>query len=144
MGAFIGIRGMVARISAAALLAVAIACGGGSSSPTSPSGPVVGSTGSPGASGATITIGANGAVSPAQVTIGVGQSVTFVNSDTRGHQIASDPHPSHTNCPSINALATIAAGQTRLTNGFSATGSCGFHDHNDPDNNALKGRITIQ
>jgi plastocyanin len=125
------------------VLAGLIACGG-NSSPTSPSGGGVGSSGSPGASGATITIGANGAVSPSQVTIAVGQSVTFVNNNTRGHQIASDPHPSHTNCPSINALATIAAGQTRLTNGFSGAGSCGFHDHNEPDNNGLKGRITIQ
>jgi plastocyanin len=125
----------------AAGLAGLLACGdsnGGGGSPTTPSGS------GPGPSGATITIGTNGAVSPSQVSITTGQSVTFVNSNTRSHEIASDPHPSHTGCPSINALAIIGAGQTKLTNSFSGTGTCGFHDHNDPDNNALKGTITIR
>ncbi len=123
-------------------LAVVMACGGGNGggggSPTTPSG------GSPGASGATITIGANGAVSPAQVSIAVGQSVTVVNNHTSPHEIASDPHPTHTNCPSINALGNIAPGQTRLTNAFAAAGTCGFHDHADPSNAALQGTITIR
>lgn len=77
------------------------------------------------------------------MTIAVGQSVTFVSNDSRSHDMASDPHPAHTNCPSINAVGILAAAQTRLTSAFAGTGSCGFHDHNDPDNNALKGRITI-
>ena len=120
-----------------------MACGdgdgdGGGTTPTTPSG------GSPGPSGATITVSASGAVSPSSVTISVGQSVTFVNSDTRSHELASDPHPSHVNCPSINALGTLAANQTRLTNSFGAAGTCGFHDHNDPDNNSLKGTISIR
>lgn len=142
MGARIEICGMAVRISAAALLAAAIACGG-SSSPTGPSGPLVGSTGSVGAIGATITI-ANGAVSPSQVTIAVGQSVRFVNNDSRSRDMSSDPHPTHTNCPSIANVGVIAAGQTKDSFGFSGAGSCGFHDHNDPDNNSVKGRITIQ
>lgn len=119
------------------------ACGGGGS-PTSPSGVSVGSTGAVGTSGATITIGANGAVSPAQVTISVGQSVTFVNNDTRSHDMESDPHPSHTTCPSIANAGNIQTGQTKLTFGFSGAGSCGFHDHSNPDNAALRGRIVIQ
>lgn len=127
------------HVSAAASLALMMACGdGGGSTPTTPSG-----TG-PGASGATITIGANGAISPSTVSITVGQSVTFVNSDTRSHEMASDPHPAHTNCPSINALGMLTAGQTRLTNSFAAAGTCGFHDHANPDNNSLKGTITIR
>ncbi|MGH9371337.1 MAG: cupredoxin domain-containing protein [Vicinamibacterales bacterium] len=118
-----------------------LACGdnGGNGGPTGPSG-----GGSPGPSGATITIGANGAVSPAQVTINVGQSVTFVNSHSGSHQISSDPHPTHTNCPSINALGTQANGQTRLTNAFTAAGTCGFHDHIEPTNASLQGTITIR
>ncbi len=128
------------------LLALAVgllACGdsdngGGGGSPIAPSGS------GPGPSGATITIGANNTVSPSQVTISVGQSVTFVNSHSAPHEIASDPHPAHGNCPSINALGTIAAGQTRLTNSFGGTGTCGFHDHIDPDNASLKGTIRVQ
>lgn len=119
-------------------------CGGSGYSPSGPSGGTgVGSTGSVGAIGATITI-SNNSVSPSSVTISVGQSVRFVNNDSRTHDMSSDPHPSHTNCPSINNVGLMGAGQTKDTNGFSGTGSCGFHDHNDPDNNSLKGRITIQ
>jgi plastocyanin len=98
----------------------------------------------PGPSGATITIGANGTISPAQVSIATGQSVTFVNNDSRAHEMSSDPHPTHTACPAVNALGSIAAGQTRLTNAFTAAGTCGFHDHNDPDNAGLKGSIGIR
>ena len=130
------------RATAAAAVALLMACGesnggGGGGSPTTPSGGA-------GPSGAIITVGANGAVSPSSVSISVGQSVTFVNNHTRSHELASDPHPSHTQCPSINALGSIAAGQTKLTNSFSGAGTCGFHDHNEPDNGSLKGTITIR
>ena len=136
-------RQAIRNAAVTATVAAAIACGGGGSNPTGPSGPVVGSTGSVGAIGATITI-SNGAVSPSNVTISVGQSVRFVNSDSRAHDMSSDPHPSHTNCPSIANVGLTSAGQTKDTFGFSGAGSCGFHDHGDPDNNSLKGRITIQ
>jgi plastocyanin len=128
------------RAVAALGLSLSVACGsdGGGGGPTTPSG------GGPGPSGATITIGSNGVVSPSSVSITVGQSVTFVNNNTRAHELASDPHPAHTNCPSINALGMLGQGQTKLTNSFSAGGTCGFHDHNDPDNANLKGTITIR
>jgi len=131
------------RLAAVALgLSLFVACGddggGGGGSPTTPSGS------GPGPSGATITIGTNSVVSPNTVSITTGQSVTFVNNDTRSHEIASDPHPAHTNCPSINVLGVIGPGQTKLTNAFSATGNCGFHDHQDPSNGNLQGTITIR
>ena len=133
----------VNQVVAAAALAAVAACGGSNGGPTSPSGgAVVNSTGSVGPIGATITL-SNGAVTPSQVTISVGQSVRVVNSDSRSRDVSSDAHPSHTNCPSLN-LGGIAAGQSRDTQGFGRAGSCGFHDHNDPDNNALKGRVIIQ
>ncbi len=130
------------QIAAAAALALVLGCGG--SSPTSPSGSGGGASGGPGPSGATITIVNGGSLSPNTVTIGVGQSVTFVNNDTQPHQIASNPHPTHTDCPAINALGSIAPGQTKLTDAFSTARSCGFHDHNDPGNAALQGTIRIQ
>ena len=102
------------------------------------------STGSVGTVGATITIGANGSVSPSQVTVPVGQSVTFLNSDTRSHDMESDPHPAHTACPSIANVGLLQPGQSKTTFGFANTGTCGYHDHNDSDNNALKGRIVVQ
>ena len=144
----IGWSARSARFAVAAVFAGVYACGGsdngGGGNPGGPSGgTVIGSTGSVGAIGATITI-SNGSLSPGSVTISVGQSVRFVNSDSRSRTMSSDPHPAHTNCPSIGNVGTLATGQTRETFGFAAAGSCGFHDHNDPDNNALKGRITIQ
>jgi plastocyanin len=138
-------RGSTGRhAAAAALLALGIGCGGGGS-PTGPSsgGPTVRSTGSVGAIGATITI-ANGTVSPSQVTIAAGQSVRFVNTDSRGRNVSSDPHPAHTACPSFENIGNLSASQTKDTFGFAAAGSCTFHDHNDDGNAGMKGRVTIQ
>ena len=61
----------------------------------------------------TITIGANGVVRPSQITISVGQQVLFVNSHTAAHDVESDPHPGHTQCPAIN-IGLLAPGQSRL------------------------------
>ena len=125
---------------AAVLMAGVLACGGGDGgSPSGPS-PI---SGSPGPSGATITITGSG-VSPRSVQIAVGQSVTVVNNDSRGHEIASDPHPAHTQCPEMNALGSVPAGATRQTNAFPTARTCTFHDHNDPTNSNLMGSIVIQ
>jgi plastocyanin len=120
---------------------VAVGCGGGYGGGSTNPSPV---GGSPGPSGATITIGANGAVSPSSVTVSVGQSVTFVNNDSRVHEMASDPHPTHTDCPPINAVGVLNAGQSALTNALTTARSCGFHDHRDDSNQNLRGTITIR
>ena len=142
-----GNRILAAQTVAAGALIVMAACGGGS--PASPSGGgsgsvVVRSTGSVGAVGATITIGANSSVSPTQVTIATGQSVTFVNNDSRPHDMESDPHPAHTACPSIANVGLLQPGQSKTTFGFANSGSCGFHDHNNAENASLTGRIVVQ
>ena len=126
------------------LLGGLISCG----SSTSPSGggPVaaVVRDGGSGPSGATITLTSAGA-SPRGVTVAVGQSVTVINNDSRAREISSDPHPQHGTCPSIEAgLATLGAGQTRVTHAFANAGTCGYHDHLDESNNAFKGTITVQ
>jgi len=128
---------------AAALAVVAMGCGGsgGSSSPTSPSGS--GGTTSNGPIAATITITAAG-VSPKTVTIASGSRVNFVNNDSRAHDMASDPHPVHTDCPAINLVGTLGAGQSRATGDLTIVRSCGFHDHEDPSNSSLQGTIVIQ
>ena len=121
------------------------ACGG--SSPSSPSGGVtvvVRDGGTAGASGATITITAAG-VSAKGVNAAVGQTVTFINNDTRSHEIASNPHPQHGTCPSIEAgLGTIGAGQTKVTHAFANAGTCSYHDHVNDTNTAFQGTITVQ
>lgn len=138
-----GWRQAVLLAAGAVALATMPACGDGygggmgGGSPTSPS------TGAPGPVGATVTI-ANGTVSPQEVTISVGQSVTFQNNDNRARDMTSDPHPTHTNCPAINAVGVLQPGQGRATHGFGSAGTCGYHDHLDPDNPAVRGRIIVQ
>jgi plastocyanin len=131
--------------------ATAAACGGGGSSPTTPTPttttttttvPPTGGGGNPAT--ATITIGANGAISPSSVTIAPGGRVTFVNNHNQAHDMSSDPHPEHTQCPEINSVGFLTAGQTRTTANMNTVRTCGFHDHNLPDNAALKGSIIIQ
>ena len=100
--------------------------------------------GGTGASGATVTIGAGG-VSPSTVTVAVGQAVTFVNNDTRQHEIGSDPHPQHGTCPSIETgVSLLAPGQTKVTRAFANAGTCRYHDHLDDTNQALRGTIIVQ
>ena len=136
-------------LGVAVIVAVtAAACGGGGSSPTTPTPttttvpPTTGGGGNP--QTATITIGANGAVSPASVTIAPGGRVTFVNSHNQAHDMSSDPHPEHTQCPEINSVGFLTAGQTRTTGNLNTARTCGFHDHNLPDDTRLQGRIIIQ
>ncbi len=79
------------------------------------------------------------------VTVAVGQTVTFINNDNRSHEMASDPHPQHGSCPSMeNGLGTIAAGQTKVTHAFANAGTCGYHDHLDASNRAFMGSIVVQ
>ena len=133
-------RSMVQQVTAIALFSVGSACGG-SNSPTTPG--TGGGSGTPSTSGATITI-ANGRVTPTEVTITTGQTVTFVNNDGRTRNVSSDPHPNHTDCPAINAVGNLANGQTRQTNALTAARTCGFHDHDDPANAAVRGQIVIR
>lgn len=124
------------------------ACGSSGGGGTNPGGGgtavIVRDGGTGGPNGATVTMTSNG-VSPASVTIAVGQTVTFVNNDNRSHEMASNPHPQHGSCPSMeNGLGVIAAGQTKVTHNFANAGTCGYHDHNDSGNTALQGRIVVQ
>ena len=121
------------------------ACGGGGSqpSPSPPPSPPPSPGGTPPPASATITITSSG-VDPKEVTIRVGGHVTFTNQDTVPHDMNSDPHPNHTDCPPMNAVAFLAAGQAKDTADFPVARACGFHDHNQPTNASLQGRIIIQ
>lgn len=139
-------RRLLSLSVASAALAVAMACGGGGgSSPTAPSG---GGTGGGGTGGgatatATITIGSNGVVSPNAVTITQGGRVTFVNNDSRAHDMSSDPHPNHEDCPPLEQVGFLSAGQSKTSGNLNTVRVCGFHDHNLPASTGLQGRITI-
>ena len=130
------------HFTAAAVLGVVVvaaqACGGDGSpsSPTNPGG------GGGGQSAATITITGSGA-SPSTVTVPVGSRVTFVNNDSRSHQMSSNPHPIHTECPALNQ-ANLSPGQSGVSGVLNTARTCGFHDHNFPDEAELQGTVVIQ
>jgi hypothetical protein len=121
-------------------LAVLIAaCGGGGSSPTSPS-PTPGGSTDP---AATITITASGA-SPSKVTIPSGGRVLYINNDSAVHWVASDPHPTHEDCPELNTVGVLQPGERRTSSNLVTTRACGFHDHDNPGTRSLQGTVTIQ
>jgi len=110
------------------------ACGGsdnGGSTPTTPD------------DGPTFIITSAG-VSPKTLTVGVGSQVTFINNDKDSHQMFSDPHPEHTDCPEINSVGFLSPGQTKQTGNLNTVRTCGFHDHEQPLNTFLQGSILIR
>src|SRR5262245_45251024 len=131
-------RIVIVGSAAAAALALAMACGGNSTSPS-------GSTGSctPSSSPNTIVI-QNNQVCPSTITVTHGSQVTMINNDSRVHEMDSDPHPEHTQCPEINQIDFLNPGQSRSSGNLNTARTCGFHDHNSPDTNSLKGTIVIQ
>jgi plastocyanin len=78
------------------------------------------------------------------VTIAVGGRVTFVNNDGAAHEMSSDPHPTHTECPPVNDIGLLQANQTGQTGTFPTARTCGFHDHLNPNSSGLRGSIVIQ
>src|SRR4051812_22800163 len=101
---------LAAALAAAAALAIA-ACGSSSSSSASgPSSPTTAPTDA--VTTQTITI-ANNTASPKNIRVTRGTQVTFINNDGTSHNMTSDPHPEHTDCPEINAIGFISAGQTK-------------------------------
>lgn len=130
---------MVRRVAAILALGTLAACGGGTSTPGTPSPTPSATCGS----GTTIVI-ANNTVCPQTITVPLGTQVTFVNNDTRAHNIASDPHPEHTDCPELNQVGFLNPGQSRQSGNLVVSRSCGFHDHDNFTVKSLQGTIVIR
>jgi len=120
------------RANRLALCLLAAACGAVtcSKSPTNPSGTV----------SATVTITSAG-VNPKSVQIALGGRVRFVNNDAVEHDMGSDPHPDHTDCPAMNQVGLLKPGEQRDTGNFVIARTCGYHDHEDPTNTNWQGNI---
>ncbi len=71
-------------------------------------------------------------VAPTSVTAAGGDCVAFENQDTAPHQPASNPHPTHTQCPELNAPGPLTQGMTFTTAVLSGPKTCGWHDHLNP------------
>jgi plastocyanin len=128
-----GVWRRVALAGGAAVVALMVTCSKDSTS--SPSQPPPTAT--------TITITAAGA-SPRTLTVPPGTQITFVNNDSVAHEMYSDPHPEHTDCPEFDSVGHLAPGATRQTQNLTTIRVCGFHDHINPFVTSLTGSIKIQ
>jgi plastocyanin len=121
------------RLTSAALVFVFLTSCGDSESPSAPTD-----------NQNRITISVGGMVSPKQLTVAPGSRVLFVNSDSRRHDMTSDPHPDHRDCEELNQVGLLNPGERRESGNLVTVRSCGFHDHDDPDNTSLRGTIMIR
>ena len=132
-------RPRAARGGAAGIaLALAAACGASSSMTPSP--PLTCST----LPNATTVLIVKSAVCPQTLTVSPGSRVLFINNDSGEHQMFSNPHPEHTDCPEINQVGALQPGQQRETGNLNSVRSCGFHDHLHDSIRALQGTIVIR
>jgi hypothetical protein len=116
-----------------AAVAAASACGKG---PTSPDP-------NPPPGGPTVTITSTGA-SPRALEIPLGGRLTIVNNDAVAHDMGSDPHPSHEDCPELNQIGMLDPGQRRTSGNLVEARVCGMHDHLRPLVTSLQLRLTIK
>jgi plastocyanin len=112
------------------------ACGGGGTTPSPQPQPQPNPN--------VITISSNGVVSPRDLTVAQGARVLFVNNDTRRHDMTSDDHPDHLECPALNQVGLLNPGQSRESGNLVTVRTCGFHDHENPSATGLQGSITIR
>ena len=129
-------RTLVARsfIAGCGVYLLLTACGGGKT-PTSPQPPPT--------TGPTVTISSAG-LTPRTIEVPVGGRLTIVNNDAVSHDMGSDPHPFHEDCPELNQIGMLEPGQARTSGNLVEARTCGMHDHIRPLVTALQLRITIR
>ena len=89
---------------------------------------------------AIIYITANGVV-PQNIKIKKGGQITFYQVDASWHDIASGPHPTHTEYPPLN-IGFLKQGQSHTVT-FTEAGVFGFHDHIHENDTKLQGIIEV-
>jgi plastocyanin len=135
---------MLRNLIIATLAATVAGCSGGSpAAPTPTPPPVAGTTPVAPSGPPTITITASG-MTPLEITINVGQRVTFVNNDTRPHDVVGGRDPNNPDCPEIVQAGFLAPGQRGETGVFTTARTCEYHDHTMLSVPAFQGRIIIR
>lgn len=86
-----------------------------------------------------VKISASG-FSPNNITIKVGESVTWENEDNEDHTVNSAPHPTHTTYPPLNQVGLIKPEGTKSLK-FTQAGIYKYHDHLNP---SLTGSVTVE
>ena len=129
---------LAALAASLAFLGGLAACGGSDN----PAGPTPPSGGGSSTVGATVTLTASG-VSDGAPRVNLGQRIRFTNDDSRVHTILTTPHGTHSDCPALNEIGILQPGQSRESGILNERRGCGFHDHNDPDNNNFRGQVLV-
>jgi plastocyanin len=80
---------------------------------------------------------------PEELTIAVGERVSFMNHDRTTYTIAGGREPSTSDCPEVNVVGVLGSGHTRDTEPFTAAKTCDFHVSRD-QSALLTGRIVIR
>jgi hypothetical protein len=83
-------------------------------------------------------------VVPKDISVARGSQVTFVNEDTRRHDMQSDPHPEHDACPELRQVGLLLPGETRVSGNLNTAMTCSFHDNENEGIASLRGTIVIQ
>lgn len=68
---------------------------------------------------------------PLTIRIKKGESVTWVNKDSKPHQVAADPHPTSDLLPSLKGDEPLLQ-EEQYTAIFEKTGTFTYHDYLDP------------
>jgi plastocyanin len=77
---------------------------------------------------ATVTYDTTG-FSPSKVTIKVGDTVRFINKTSREMDVASNPHPTHTDYPAFDQGKGAFNGKNTFDFTFTQVGIWGYHNH---------------
>ena len=100
-----------------AIALAAISCG--SQPPTQPS------VGTPPLT-PTVMVESSG-LNPPQITISVGETVSFMNHDNIAYTVTAGTGPAQTGCAEIGAVGQLAPFEIRATAPFSAAKTCDYH-----------------
>lgn len=78
--------------------------------------------------------------SPKDITIKIGESVTWMNEDSESHQVNSAVHPTHQLYPPLNTVGLLKQGAKKSLS-FPEAGTYKYHDHLNP---SLTGSVTVE
>ena len=128
-----------ARIISTLIVTVPQAVSCGSSTPASPS------AGAPGPTQAvpSFVMIMDTGPTPKDLTIAVGEAVTFMNHDAVTHGVAGGSDPARPDCPEISAVGILTPGDTRSTLPFTSAKTCEYHDPR-VGSDTFTGRIVVR
>ncbi len=87
-----------------------------------------------------VSIGTAG-YTPANLNVVVNTTVTWTNTDSKPHRVASDPYPTNNGLPGFDSQQALQTNGT-YSYTFKKTGVFTYHDQDNPT--AIKGTITVQ